>query len=96
LQGKESMIDATDKAAHQAHVQACWRRIVQDLARQGLTDKDVAGLGTEADVHDNEITGWTFEVKLTGERSSLRYHLDNRPEAEITLNGEPLPQLGEA
>lgn len=85
-----------NQEAHQAELKRLQDRAIQDLAARGITDADVSGISTEVRIDRNEVTGWTFTVRLHGNRPALRYYRANQPDAEVTCNGQTLRPLGAA
>lgn len=83
------MVRQEDKAAGK-RLQA---RVKVDLARRGLSDKDITGVDVESDVdtYTGAIDRFRLRVHLTEGRNPLLYAMDNQPGAPVTEGGLELP-----
>jgi hypothetical protein len=83
------MVSEADKQAGKL-LQA---RVKADLARRGLSDRDISGVDVESDVdtHRGHIDRFYLRVHLTEGRAPLLYAMDNRPGASVTEGGVVIP-----
>lgn len=67
-------------------------RVKADLARRGISDKDLDGIDFETDVdtHTGSLDGFMLRVRLKGQ-APLEYVMANRPGAVITEGENLIP-----
>lgn len=71
-------------------------RIKRDLARRGITNEDLGGLDSHAEVEADgdgvRVLWWRWTVSLKA-RAALVYTMDNQDGAELLCDGLPVPEV---